>query len=152
MNSNQNKLREPHLATLLSNCQKPERESSSDSSCLRDPEQPQQHIYHQKARRSECQKKDYQPKKKVKKVKLLSHVRLFATPWTVAHQAPLSMEFSRQEYWSGLSFAFPGNLPNPGIKPTSLASPVLSDGFFTTVPPGKPGKPGKPQGSYKNPN
>ena len=64
--------------------------------------------------------------------------------WAVAHQAPLSMEFSRQEYWSGLSFAFPGNLPNPGIKPTSLASPVLSDGFFTTVPPGKPGKPGKP--------
>ena len=47
------------------------------------------------------------------------HVRPFATPWTVAHQAPLSMEFSRQEYWSGLPFPSPGYLPNPGIKPGS---------------------------------
>ena len=55
--------------------------------------------------------------RKVKvKVKSLSRVRLFATPWTVAHQAPLSMGFSRQEYWSGLPFPSPGNLPNPGIK------------------------------------
>ena len=54
--------------------------------------------------------------KKVK-VKSLSHVRLFATPWTVAYQAPQSMEFSRQEYWSGLPFPSPGDLPNPGIKP-----------------------------------
>ena len=47
---------------------------------------------------------------------------LFVTPWTVAHQAPLSMEFSRQEYWSGLQFPTQGDLPDPGIKPTSLAS------------------------------
>ena len=51
-------------------------------------------------------------------VKLLSHVRLFATPWTVAHQAPQSMEFSRQEYWNGLPFPSPGDLPNPGINPS----------------------------------
>ena len=52
------------------------------------------------------------------KVKSLSCVRLFATPWTVAFQAPLSMDFSRQGSWSGLSFPFPGDLPNPGIEPT----------------------------------
>ena len=51
----------------------------------------------------------------------LSHVRLFAIPWTVACQAPLSMEFSRQEYWSGLLFPSPGDLPDPGIKPRSPA-------------------------------
>ena len=56
------------------------------------------------------------------KVKSLSRVRLFATPWTVAYQAPLSMGFSRQEYWSGLPFPSPGDLPNPGIEP---GSPVL---------------------------
>ena len=50
-----------------------------------------------------------------------SHVRLFATPWTVARQAPLSMEFFGQEYWSGLPFLSPGDLPNPGIKPGSPA-------------------------------
>ena len=54
-------------------------------------------------------------------VKLLSHVQLFASPWTVACQAPLSMGFSRQKYWSGLPFPSPGNLPNPGIKPRSPA-------------------------------
>ena len=54
-------------------------------------------------------------------VKLLSHVQLFATPWTVAHQAPQSMEFSRQEYWSGVPFPSPGDLPNPGIEPGSPA-------------------------------
>ena len=58
--------------------------------------------------------------------------------WTVASQAPLSMEFSRQEYWSGLPFPFPGNLPNPGIKSMSLKSPKLAGGFFTKAPPGKP--------------
>ena len=63
---------------------------------------------------------------------------LFVTPWTIAHQAPLSMEFCRQEYWSGLSFPPPGDLPNPRIKPTSPASPALAGGFFTTEPPGKP--------------
>ena len=57
--------------------------------------------------------------------------RLFATPWTIAHQVPLSTEFSRQEYWSGLSFPSPGDLPNPGIKPLSLLSPALAGGFFT---------------------
>ena len=66
------------------------------------------------------------------KAKLLSHVRLFATPWTVAHQAPPSMGFSRQEYWSGLPFRSPGDLPNPGIEPAPLASPALLGGFFTT--------------------
>ena len=52
--------------------------------------------------------------------------------WTVAHQAPLSMGFSRQEYWSGLSCPPPGDLPQPGIKPVSLMSPALADGFFNT--------------------
>ena len=51
------------------------------------------------------------------KVKALSHVRLFATPWTVAYQAPPSVGFSRQEYWSGLPFPSPGDLPDPGIEP-----------------------------------
>ena len=55
----------------------------------------------------------------VSEVKLLSRVQLFATPWTVAHQAPPSMGFSRQEYWSGLPFPSPGDLPDPGIKPRS---------------------------------
>ena len=55
-------------------------------------------------------------------VKSFSHIQLFVTPWTVAYQAPLSMGFSRQEYWSGLPFPSPGDLPNPGIKPRS---PVL---------------------------
>ena len=61
-----------------------------------------------------------------------SHVQLFVTPWTVAHQAPLSIGFSRQEYQSGLPFPPPGDLPNPGIKPRSLISPALVGGFFTT--------------------
>ena len=51
--------------------------------------------------------------------RLLSRVQLFVTPWTVTHQAPLSMEFSRQEYWNGLPFLFPGDLPDPVIKPRS---------------------------------
>ena len=55
------------------------------------------------------------------KVKLLSHVQLFATLWTVAYQAPPSMEFSRQEYWNGLPFPSPGDLPSPGIEPGSPA-------------------------------
>ena len=61
-----------------------------------------------------------------------SRAQLFATSWTVAHQAPLSMEFSRQEYWNGLPSLPPGNLPDPGIKPTSLTSALLAGGFFTT--------------------
>ena len=59
----------------------------------------------------------------------------FATPWTVAHQALLSMGFSRQEYWSGLPFPSSGDLPSPGIEP---ASPALANRFFTTEPLGKP--------------
>ena len=55
------------------------------------------------------------------KMKSLRHVRLLATPWTAACQAPLSMGFSRQQYWSGLPFPFPGYLPNPEIKPRSPA-------------------------------
>ena len=55
----------------------------------------------------------------------------FATPWTVTHQAPLSMEFPRQEYWSGLPFTSPGDLPYPGFEPVSLA---LAGRFFNTEP------------------
>ena len=76
--------------------------------------------------------------KKKKCVYVLSCVWLFATLWTVAHQAPLSTVFPRQEYWSGLPFPPVENLPNPGIEPTSPASPALAGGFFTTEPPGKP--------------
>ena len=64
-------------------------------------------------------------------VKLLSCVQLFATPWTVDCQAPLSMGFFRQEYWSGLPFPPPGDLPNPGIEPTSAA---LAGKVFTKEP------------------
>ena len=62
----------------------------------------------------------------------LSQVQLFVTLWTVAQQAPLSMGFSSQEYWSGLLCPLPGDLPNPGIKPVSPASPALAGRFFTT--------------------
>ena len=68
-------------------------------------------------------------------VQSFSSVRLLATPQTVAHQAPLSMGFSTQEYWSRLQLPAPGDLPDPGIEPTSLA---LAGGFFTTEPPEKP--------------
>ena len=67
------------------------------------------------------------------KVKSLSRVQLFATPWTVAHQAPLSMGFSRQEYWSGLPFPSPGGLPDPGIEPRS---PALEADALTSETPG----------------
>ena len=67
-------------------------------------------------------------------VSLLSHVQLFATARTVAHQAPLSMGFPRQEYWSGLPFPSPGDLPDPGAEPTS---PALTGEFFTINLPGK---------------
>ena len=69
------------------------------------------------------------------KVRSFSHVRLFATSWIVAHQAPLSMGFSRQEYWSGLPFPSPGDLLDPGIK---LRSPALQADALTSEPPGKP--------------
>ena len=68
---------------------------------------------------------------------VLSHDWLFTTPWTVAWQAPLSMVLSRQEYWSGLPFSSPRDLPNPGIRSMSPASPALVRGFFITEPPGK---------------
>ena len=69
---------------------------------------------------------------------MLSHVRLIATLWTIARQIPQSMGFSRQEYWTGLPCLPPGDLPDPGIEPESLTSPVLADRFFTTEPSGKP--------------
>ena len=68
-------------------------------------------------------------------VSLLSHVRLFVTPWTVANQAPPSMGFSRQVYWSGLPFPCPGDLPDPGIEPRS---PALQADALPSKPPGKP--------------
>ena len=72
-------------------------------------------------------------------VTVLSHIWLFATSWTVALQAPLSMGFSQQEHWSGLPVPPPGDLPNPRIKSMSPASsPALAGGFFTTEPPGNP--------------
>ena len=75
--------------------------------------------------------------KKVK-VKLLSHVRLFVTPWTVACQAPLSMGFSRQEYWNELPFPSLGNLPDSGVKSRCTA---LQADFLLSKPPRKPMKP-----------
>ena len=66
---------------------------------------------------------------------MLSRVRLFATPWTVAYQAPPSMGFARQEYWSGLPFPSPGDLPGPGIEP---GSPTLEADALTSDSPGKP--------------
>ena len=68
-------------------------------------------------------------------VKWISRVRLFATPWTVVHQAPLSTGFSRQQYWRRLPFPSPGDLPDPGMEPVS---PALAGRFFTTEPAGKP--------------
>ena len=70
-------------------------------------------------------------------VLLISHIQLFASPWTIAHQAPLFMGFPRQEYWSELPFPSPWDLPDPEIKPTC---PALDGRFFTTEPPGKPNK------------
>ena len=69
---------------------------------------------------------------------MLSCVWLFVTPWTIACQAPLFMEFFRQEYWNWLPFPTPEALPNSGIERVCLASPILVGRFFTTVPPGKP--------------
>ena len=77
----------------------------------------------------------YSPLLFLSEVKLLSCARLFATPWTVAYQAPLSIGFfSRQEYWSGLQFPSPGDLPHPGIEPRS---PTLQADSLTSEPPGK---------------
>ena len=70
-------------------------------------------------------------------VQSLSCVQLFVTPWTVAHQASLSEEFSRKDYWSGLPFPALGDLPNEGIEPTSLGFPTLAGEFFTIASPNK---------------
>ena len=73
--------------------------------------------------------------------RVLSHAWLFVIPETIAHQTPVSMELSRQEYWCGLPFLPPDDLPNPRIvpvSPESPASPALAGGFFSTGPPGKP--------------
>ena len=72
--------------------------------------------------------------------RVCSGVSNSATPLTVDHQAPLSMEFSRQEYWSGLPFPTPGDLSNPGIEPVSFVCSALAGGFFTTAPLGSPRK------------
>ena len=75
---------------------------------------------------------------------MLSHVQLFATPWAIARQALLSMEFSRQEYQNRLPFPTPGDLPDPGIEPESPEFPALAGVFFTTAPiPSKIGTMGK---------
>ena len=63
---------------------------------------------------------------------VLSHVQLFVTPWNTACQDPLPMEFSRQEYWSGLPLPAPEDLPNPGMEPRSFLSPALAGRLFTT--------------------
>ena len=68
-------------------------------------------------------------------MKSFSRVQLFAPPWTIAYDAALSMGFSRQEYWSGLPFPSPGDLPDPGIEP---GSPTLEADALTSEPPGKP--------------
>ena len=65
---------------------------------------------------------------------VLRHIQFFATQWTVTCQAPMSMGFSKQAYWSGLPFPSPGDLPDPGIEPVS---PALAGRFLTTEPPGK---------------
>ena len=89
-----------------------------------------------------------QKTQKVKvKVKSLSHVRLFATPWTVAYQAPPSMGFSRQKCWSGLPFTSPGDLPHPGIEPRS---PALQADALLSEPPGKPSRKKNKEGRRHN--
>ena len=72
------------------------------------------------------------PETEKSEMKSLSHVRLFATPWTVVYQAPPSMGFSKQEYWSKLPFPSPGDLPNPGIEPSS---PALQTSALPSEPP-----------------
>ena len=69
---------------------------------------------------------------------MLRHVCIFENPWTIAHQTPLSMRLSRQEYWSGMPFTSPGDLPYSGTEPESPVSPALAGRFFTTEPSGKP--------------
>ena len=73
------------------------------------------------------------------RAQLPSQVRLFGTPWTASHQPPLFMEFSRQEYWGGLPFAPPGDLPDPGMEPTSPVSPALRADSLPLCHLGSPG-------------
>ena len=80
------------------------------------------------------EKNEIRYKEERKKVKSLSRVQLFPTPWTIAYQAPPSMGFSRQEYWSGLPFPSPGDLPDPEIEP---GSPTLQADALPSEPPGK---------------
>ena len=82
------------------------------------------------------EKNEIRYKEERKKVKSLSRVRIFEISWTVAHQAPQSVEFSRQEYWSGLPFPPPGDLLDPGIEP---GSPTLQTDALPSEPPGKQG-------------
>ena len=70
--------------------------------------------------------------------RMLSHVWLFAASWAIDHQAPLSMGFVRQEYWGGLPFPHPGDLPDSGIESVSPVASALAGRFFTTEPPEKP--------------
>ena len=93
------------------------------------------HKQQQRRRLDKLSNSKKERKKERKKVKSLSRVRLFSTPWTVAYQAPLSMGFSRQECWSGLPFPSPGDLPDPGIK---SGSPALQADVLPSEPPGKP--------------
>ena len=69
---------------------------------------------------------------------MLSHIQLFVTPWTIAYHASLFMEFLKQEYWSGLPFPSPGDLPDPGIEPVSPVPPALQEGSLPAEPLGKP--------------
>ena len=89
--------------------------------------------YFKEARRATINWFCWNVEKEKKKVKLLSRVQLFETPWTVAHQAPPSMGFSRQEYWSGLPFPSPGDLPDPGFE---LVSSMLQVEDLPSEPPG----------------
>ena len=88
-----------------------------------------------------------EPPGKGSEVKSLSHVQLFGTPWTIAHQAPPSMGFSRQEYWSGLPFPSPGDLPDPDIELESLVAPGYQVGSIPCEPSEKPQVP-KPMANY----
>ena len=83
---------------------------------------------------------------------MFSLVWLFAIHWTVVHQDPLSMGLSQQEYWSGLPFPSPGDLPEPGIKLVSLVFPAMADEIFTTEPPGNPLSWSLPDSLFTAPN
>ena len=117
---------EPHLGRLLTWCLGiPPRNVSPSSQCLHST------CGHMESLRTE----HILDKLPSRSAQFLNCVHPFVTPWTVAPQTPLSMEFSRQDYWNGLPFPPPGDLPDPGIK---LLSPTLASRFFTAEPSGKP--------------